>query len=67
MLPFDRQIRYGLGLIHQLGENTTLGLSYTYIDMGSNKFNTTTNAGTVSGEFDSNRVQLVALTLNRAF
>lgn len=67
MLPFDRQIRYGLGVIHDLSETTKLGLSYTLIDMGSGKFDMTTNAGTVSGSFDTNRVQMVALSLTKSF
>jgi long-chain fatty acid transport protein len=67
MLPFDRQIRYGLGVIHQVNESLEVGLNYTYLDAGSAKFNQTTGAGTVSGKFRSNEIQMVALTVSKTF
>jgi long-chain fatty acid transport protein len=67
MLPFDRQIRYGLGVIHQLNESLNIGLNYTYLDAGSAKFNQTIAAGNVSGKYPSNEIQMVALTVNKTF
>ena len=49
-------------------EDLTVGLSYEYLDLGSNKFtNTVPGIGTVSGKYDKNKGQFIALTLSKSF
>ena len=71
-LPLDRQVRYGLGVRHQLREDVTLGLSYEYLDLGDNQVSNTLTGGlaaggTVSGDYSPNHVQFIAFTINKSF
>ena len=66
-LPFDRQVRYGTGVRHQLDETTTVALSYEYLDLGSSKLSDTNVLGTIAGDYHRNKVQFLALTLSKSF
>ena len=68
VLPFDRQIRYGTGVIYKWREDVDLALSYEYLDLGDSRFSfTMANGDVVAGDYDPNRVQFVALTLTKRF
>lgn len=71
-LPLDRQVRYGLGVRHQWRNDVTLALTYEYLDLGDNKLSNTLTGGlaapgTVSGDYDPNRVHFIAFTINKHF
>jgi len=67
-LPLDRQLRYSAGLIYELNERVTAGLAYTFIDAGSASVNQTRGlAGTVQGDFRSNYINVIALSLAMRF
>lgn len=71
-LPLDRQVRYGLGVRHQWRDDVTLALTYEYLDLGDNKLSNTLTGGlaapgTVSGDYDPNRVHFIAFTINKHF
>jgi long-chain fatty acid transport protein len=69
VLPLDRQFRYSAGLICDLNERLTLGLAYTFIDAGSASVNQTRGplAGTVQGDYSSNYINVVALSVAARF
>ena len=67
-LPFDRQIRYGLGAKYKWREDVTVGFTYEFLDLGSNRINSTSAAaGTLSGKYHPSNVQFVALSFNKTF
>ena len=68
VLPFDRQIRYGTGAIYQWSEDVEVALSYEYLDLGDAGLTATQkNGSVVSGEYDTNRVHFIALSLRKRF
>jgi long-chain fatty acid transport protein len=71
-LPLDRQVRYGLGVRHQVREDVTLALSYEYLDLGDNQLSKTLTGGlaaggTVSGDYSPSHVQFIAFTISKSF
>jgi long-chain fatty acid transport protein len=68
-LPLDRAWRYSAGLIHEYSEKLTLGLAYTLMDAGDASINQTRGplAGTLSGEYSSNYVHIIAISVNYKF
>ncbi len=66
--PVDRQVRYGLGVIYRLSKTLKLALSYEYVDVGDSEISLTLpNGDSLSGDYDSARVQLLAFTLSKSF
>jgi long-chain fatty acid transport protein len=65
MIPADRQFRYSAGLIYELSERITMGLAYTLLDAGSASVNQTRGplAGTLQGDFSSNYIHIIGLSL----
>jgi long-subunit fatty acid transport protein len=66
-LPLDRQIRYGTGVRYAVAEDLTIGVSYEYLDLGSAKLTNDSGGGTLSGKYDDNKVQFIALTVSKSF
>jgi long-chain fatty acid transport protein len=68
-LPLDRQFRYSLGVIHELSDQVTLGLAYTFMDAGSAPVSQTRGplSGTISGDFSSNYAHIIALSFAARF
>jgi long-chain fatty acid transport protein len=68
-MPLDRQFRFAGGVQYDLKDDLTLGLAYTYADLGSadldvNKGNL---AGRLKGDYSTNRLQVVNVNLNWRF
>ncbi len=67
-LPVDRQISISAGLAYEMTEDITMGLNYGYIDLGDADFDLTGPAGgRVSGDYDTNRVNIFGLMLSYKF
>ena len=68
-LPLDRTWRYSAGLLHEYSRNTTLGFAYTFMDARSASINQRRGplAGTLSGDYSSNYIHIIALSLNYRF
>ena len=68
-LPVDRQIRAAAGVQYDLTEHYRLGLAYEYVNLGSAPIETTRGplAGTLQGEYDTNMLNVVGLTIAYRF
>jgi long-chain fatty acid transport protein len=68
-MPLDRTLRYSAGLIYEVNPRITLGLAYTFIDLGSAPVNETRGplSGTVQGDFSPNNVNVIALHVAARF
>jgi long-chain fatty acid transport protein len=67
-LPLDRQISISAGVAYEMTENIAMGLSYGYIDLGDGDFDLTGPAGgRVSGDYDTNRVNIFGLMFSYKF
>jgi long-chain fatty acid transport protein len=62
-LPIDRQIRYAVGVQHQLTEKLNLGGSFEFMDMGDAKI----KSDSLRGDYQDNRVIAFAVNLNYKF
>jgi long-chain fatty acid transport protein len=62
-LPIDRQIRYAVGVQHQLTEQLNLGGSFEFMDMGDAKI----KSDSLRGDYQDNRVIAFAVNLNYKF
>jgi long-chain fatty acid transport protein len=60
-MPVDRQVRVGIGTQYAWGENRTVGLNFSYANLGPAKI----RSETLSGSYDSN--QLFSVTLYLGF
>lgn len=60
VLPLDRQIRYALGLQHDVNDNITLGCAYEFIDAGLGRVDKKGGAfrGDLKGKYDTNYINL---------
>jgi len=58
-LPVDRQIRFGVGTQYRWGESRTVGLNFSYANLGPAKI----RSETLSGSYDSNQLFSVSLYL----
>lgn len=68
-LPVDRQLRFAGGVIYDIDEHYRLGLAYEYVDLGSAPIDTTRGplAGTLQGDYGTNSLNVVGLTLAYRF
>lgn len=68
-LPLDQQFRYSVGLMYEASDKVTLGLAYTFLDAGSAPLTQTRGplAGTVSGDYSSNYINIIALYVSAEF
>jgi long-chain fatty acid transport protein len=68
-MPLDRAFRYSAGLIYELNDRITAGLAYTFIDAGSASVNQTRGplSGTIQGDYSSNYIHAIALSLAMRF
>ena len=64
-LPASEQYRFSTGLQYALGENTTLGLSYTFLWFGNPEMDTVNlpgpSGGNLDGEYDASWGQFIGL------
>ena len=63
-MPIDRQIRYAVGVQHQLNENLNVGGAFQYADYGKAKID---NDQTLKGDYKTNEIFFFALNLNYKF
>jgi long-chain fatty acid transport protein len=63
-LPVDRQIRFAVGAQYQWSEHVKVGGAMEYIDLGKAKID---NSSVLKGEFDKNRLVMIALNLGYQF
>jgi long-chain fatty acid transport protein len=63
-LPMDRQIRYAVGVQHQLSDRMSVGGSLEYVDLGDAKID---NSTTLKGEYQDNHIIAFALNLSYKF
>ena len=59
-LPIDRNIRIGVGLIHDYSPHTQMGVAFTYVNLGSADLDNSS----VKGEYDSNSLFFAGLNVN---
>ena len=67
--PADRQIRAGAGLQYKRSEDTTLGLTYTYVDLGDGKLDSDGGplGGRVQGKYKDAHIHFVGVQLRRQY
>jgi long-chain fatty acid transport protein len=58
-LPIDEQIRFAIGVQHEVSDSLTLGLSFVYVNLGQGEVRNPT----VRGDYDRNDVFLLGMTL----
>ena len=61
-LPVDRQIRVGVGAIHDWSEHTTIGMSFMWLNLGDAKLNNQF----VKGEYERHDIFFLGLNVNWA-
>ncbi len=69
-LPLDRNLRFGTGLQYVMGEATTVGLAYEFLDGGSADIANLRRgplAGTLQGHYSTNYINFVTLNMIRKF
>lgn len=67
-MPFDRQIRVGTGVRYALNDDMTLGFAYEYLNLGDGKLEQSSAlGGTLSGEYKTNDIHFIDVTLNWRF
>jgi long-chain fatty acid transport protein len=64
VLPMDRQVRAGAGLVYTIARVVKLGLSYEYINFGNASINNTSTLGTLSGSYSRNYANVLQASLN---
>jgi long-chain fatty acid transport protein len=64
VLPLDRQLRYGAGLLYQINRDVTAGVSWELLDAGPGPYsNHRPLAGTLQGHYSTNWLNFVALNV----
>jgi len=63
-LPRDRQIRYAVGAQYQWNERMNVGGAFEYIDLGDAKIDDPT---LLTGEYEENRIFMIAFNLSHRF
>jgi long-chain fatty acid transport protein len=63
-LPVTRIYKIAAGLKYTWSENTTLGLTYMYADLGSSPVDFTTITGRVKGNYSSNYMHILGFSIN---
>lgn len=67
-MALDRQIRYATGVQYAVNENQTIGLAYTFVDLGSAAVDQSYSSGRrLAGDFDHNCLHIVTLTWGLKF
>ncbi|HKA54794.1 MAG TPA: hypothetical protein VKJ47_14135, partial [Candidatus Binatia bacterium] len=69
-LPLDRNLRFGTGLQYEMGETTTVGLAYEFLDGGSADIANLRRgplAGTLQGHYSTYYINFVSLNMVRRF
>lgn len=68
-IPLDRTLRCSAGLIYEVNQRITLGLAYTFFDLGSAAVNETRGplSGTVQGDCSPNNINVIALSVAARF
>ncbi|MGO9604570.1 MAG: hypothetical protein ACLQAT_14475 [Candidatus Binataceae bacterium] len=63
VLPIDRQLRYGTGILYQINRDVTAGVAWELMDAGPGPFSARRGplAGTLQGHFSPNYLNFVAL------
>lgn len=68
VMPFDRQIRIGTGVRYELNDDMTIGFAYEYLNLGDGKLEQSSAlGGTLSGDFKTNDIHFIDVTLNWRF
>lgn len=62
VLPPDEQWRLSGGMTYALNETRSVGLTATYIDLGDAQIDSTSDVGTFSGSYQTNRLLIVGLS-----
>ncbi len=63
-LPMDRQVRYAVGAQYQWNERMTIGGAFEYIDLGDARID---NPNLLIGDYETNRLVMIALNLSYEF
>jgi len=68
-MPLDRQIRYATGVQYAVNENQTVGLSYTFVDLGRAAVDQSYDmiGQRMSGDFNHNFLHIFTLTWGLKF
>lgn len=68
-LPVDRQLRAAAGVQYDLTEHYRFGLAYEYVNLGSAPIDATRGplAGTLQGDYDTNMLNVIGLTIAYRF
>ncbi len=66
VLPMDRQIRIGAGVMYTMIKQVTLGFSYEYINFGNASINNTSSVGVLSGSYSRNYANIAQVSVNIA-
>lgn len=66
VLPMDRQVRLGAGIMYALIKNVTLGASYEYINFGRASIHNISSVGVLSGSYSRNYANTLQLSVNIA-
>jgi long-chain fatty acid transport protein len=67
-LPLDRQLRGSAGVLYDLSQSVTLGLAYTYVNLGDAPLDQSGPLwGRLQGRYDRNEIHVWALTLSWKF
>ncbi len=66
VLPMDRQLRLGAGVMYTMIKQVTLGFSYEYINFGNANINNTSSVGVLSGSYSRNYANVAQVSVNIA-
>lgn len=68
-LPLDQQMRFSVGVLHDITDSYRLGFAYQYVSLGNAPIDTTRGplAGTLQGDYDANAVNILGFTVARRF
>lgn len=61
-MPLDCQIRYATGVEYTINASQTLGVAYTFVDLGSAAIEKAYPGGNVSGEYASNYLHILTVS-----
>ena len=64
VLPMDRQIRIGAGVMYALVKAVNLGFSYEYANLGNANINNISSNGTLSGSYSRNYTNFFQASIN---
>lgn len=64
VLPMDKQIRVGAGVMYSMLKAVNLAFSYEYWDLGSAHINNTSSSGVLAGSYSRNYANVVQASVN---